>query len=244
MNTNPLVIAAARLWATEAGPVIAAAAAVTAMFAVGLYLASSFGALGAELSTGVPSISLLRLIPVWLAEGGFALALWSRIRRSSDPAVELSAAEEVRRSLVLVAWLALHILAVLVTTAALGAIDTPWRDAATGASEVTSPGHVVTYVSAIPAYILAGGGAHAYARARLRRFAHLNFHHFMIVAVGPFVFLPVIDVQQLIHSFDPDAIDYLVAYWVVIAAWTTNTGWLVTKLFRHILARMPASPTA
>ncbi|WP_068635391.1 TonB-dependent receptor domain-containing protein [Thauera butanivorans] len=70
MNKNPFVIAAARLWAAEAGPLIAAAAAMSAMFAAGLYLAGWFGAQAAvDSPTGASPMPLLRLAPVWLAEG-------------------------------------------------------------------------------------------------------------------------------------------------------------------------------
>ncbi|PKO84318.1 MAG: hypothetical protein CVU17_03990 [Betaproteobacteria bacterium HGW-Betaproteobacteria-11] len=226
---------AKRVWAAERGPLLFAVTGVSVMLLLGLYLA---GWLGGQLAEAVPAAfvprSMTDYLPVWIVEAGFSLILWRWIVRTQGASLAAESGQ-VSQAFLLLIWLALDMFMVIIGGGFLAHMDTPWAQMSTAK---LSPAHLVTFIAVMPAYIVFGVASWLFAFTRLPEFAQGKLDHFVVITLAPFMFLPVLDPQDLIHSFDPNHNLYLVVYWTVTIAWTANIGWLLMKLFRYILAKL------
>lgn len=221
------------VWVAERGPLLFSVAGVSVMFLLGLYFSGWIGNETAASSREAFSAgSMLNYLPIWFAEAGFALLLWRRIWQTQDVAHVANNDRRVSHAFLLMIWLGLDLLMVIAGGGILAHMDAPWVQLSAAS---ISPAHLMTFITVIPAYIVFGGSSWLFARTRLPEFAKGNFDHFVIVTIAPFMFLPVFDPQDLIHSFDSNSNLYLVIYWIITIAWTANIGWLLAKLFRYAL---------
>lgn len=233
-----MYLIARSVWAVERGPLLFAVAGVTFMLLLGLYLAGWLGGASGASTVNFSPHALLDYLPVWVVEAVFALTIWRWILRTQEASLAADNGGRVPQTLVLMIWLTLDVFMVIVGGGFLAHMDTPWAQMSTAK---LSPAHLVTFIAVMPAYVVFGIASWLFALTRLPEFARGKTDHFLVITFAPFMFLPVFDPQDLIHSLDPNRSLYLVVYWTVIIAWTANIGWLLTKLFRHLLVKLSDS---
>lgn len=223
------------VWAVERGPLLFAVTGVSIMLLLGLYLAGWLGGATGASAEGFAPRNLTDYLPIWVVEAGFSLILWRWIVRTQETSLAADDGGQVPQAFLLMIWLMLDTFMVIVGGGFLAHMDTPWAQMSTAK---LSPAHLVTFIAVMPAYIVFGVASWLFAFTRLPEFTKGKLDHFVIITLAPFMFLPVFDPQDLIHSFDPNHNLYLVVYWTVTIAWTANIGWLLMKLFRYILVEL------
>lgn len=210
---------------------------VAAAFAIGLRLTGWIGAEDAAASRA--TFDITAYLPVWLVEALFAGLLWRSLWRGGVQAVGDRA--QVDSAFVLLAWLLLHVLVVLAGGGILAHMDRPWSQLG---AEIISPAHLMTFVAVMPSYIVVGGAAYLCAKTQLPEFAHAHRRLMLIVFVGPFMFVPAFDPQLLLHTLDPGGIAVLAAYWIVVIGWSASTLWMLARLGRFAMKKMPRESEA
>ena len=137
-------------------------------------------------------------IPLELVSG-LALAgyLWKTRTRDFST---LTAREEVRRLTVLVQWLVVYAVAIYWGASFFTEQDGTWHMTVIRDTDFT-PSHIIEFYMSYPIYSVIAVGAFFYARTRIPYFAQGYSLAFLIVAIGPFMIIPNVGLNEWGHTF-------------------------------------------
>ena len=137
-------------------------------------------------------------IPLELVSG-LALAgyLWKTRDRNIDA---VTPREETRRIVVLVQWLVVYAAAIYWGASFFTEQDGTWHMTVIRDTDFT-PSHIIEFYMSYPIYSVIAVGAFFYARTRIPYFAHGYSLAFLIVAIGPFMIIPNVGLNEWGHTF-------------------------------------------
>ncbi|ATQ66668.1 MULTISPECIES: bacterial ammonia monooxygenase, subunit AmoC [Methylosinus] len=137
-------------------------------------------------------------IPLELVSG-LALAgwLWKTRDRNVDA---VAPREELRRHVVLVEWLVVYAVAIYWGASFFTEQDGTWHMTVIRDTDFT-PSHIIEFYMSYPIYSIMAVGAFFYAKTRIPYFAHGFSLAFLIVAIGPFMIIPNVGLNEWGHTF-------------------------------------------
>lgn len=137
-------------------------------------------------------------IPLELVSG-MALAgyLWKTRDRNIDA---VSPREETRRIVVLVQWLVVYAAAIYWGASFFTEQDGTWHMTVIRDTDFT-PSHIIEFYMSYPIYSVIAVGTFFYARTRIPYFSHGYSLAFLIVAIGPFMIIPNVGLNEWGHTF-------------------------------------------
>jgi methane/ammonia monooxygenase subunit C len=137
-------------------------------------------------------------IPLELVSG-LALAgyLWKTRTRDFSG---ITAREELRRIVVLLQWLLIYGIAIYWGASFFTEQDGTWHMTVIRDTDFT-PSHIIEFYMSYPIYSIMAVGAFFYAKTRIRFFAEGYSLAFLIVAIGPFMIIPNVGLNEWGHTF-------------------------------------------
>ena len=137
-------------------------------------------------------------IPLELVAGlGLAGWLWKTRDRNVDA---VTPREELRRHVVLLQWLTVYSVAIYWGASFFTEQDGTWHMTVIRDTDFT-PSHIIEFYMSYPIYSIMGVGSFFYAKTRIPYFAHGYSLAFLIVAIGPFMIIPNVGLNEWGHTF-------------------------------------------
>jgi len=141
---------------------------------------------------------LLDRDPLELVSGlGLAGYLWKTRDRNIDA---VTPREEMRRIVTLGQWLVVYRVAIYWGASFFTEQDGTWHMTVIRDTDFT-PSHIIEFYMSYPIYSVIAVGAFFYARTRIPYFAHGYSLAFLIVAIGPFMIIPNVGLNEWGHTF-------------------------------------------
>jgi methane/ammonia monooxygenase subunit C len=137
-------------------------------------------------------------IPLELVSG-LALAGYLWKTRTRDFA-GLSAREHLRRYVVLLQWLTVYGVAIYWGASFFTEQDGTWHMTVIRDTDFT-PSHIIEFYMSYPIYSIMAVGSFFYAKTRLPYFAKGYSLAFLVVAIGPFMIIPNVGLNEWGHTF-------------------------------------------
>jgi methane/ammonia monooxygenase subunit C len=137
-------------------------------------------------------------IPLELISGiGLAGFLWKTRTRDFST---LTAREEMRRLVVEVQWLVVYAAAIYWGASFFTEQDGTWHMTVIRDTDFT-PSHIIEFYMSYPIYSVIAVGGFFYAKTRLPYFAKGYSVAYLIVAIGPFMIIPNVGLNEWGHTF-------------------------------------------
>ena len=108
--------------------------------------------------------------------------------------------EELRRYMVLLAWLAMYGSALYWGASFFTEQDGTWHQTVIRDTDFT-PSHIIEFYLSYPIYIIMGCGGFMYAKTRLPYFAKGYSVAYLVLFVGPFMIFPNVGLNEWGHTF-------------------------------------------
>lgn len=108
--------------------------------------------------------------------------------------------EEMRRYMVLLAWLAMYASALYWGASYFTEQDGTWHQTVIRDTDFT-PSHIIEFYLSYPIYIIMGCGGFMYAKTRLPYFAKGFSVAYLILFIGPFMIFPNVGLNEWGHTF-------------------------------------------
>ena len=137
-------------------------------------------------------------IPLELVSGlGLAGWLWKTRDRNLSA---VTPREEMRRLVTLVQWLVVYAVAIYWGASFFTEQDGTWHMTVIRDTDFT-PSHIIEFYMSYPIYSVIAVGSFFYARTRIPYFAQGYSLAFLIVAIGPFLIIPNVGLNEWGHTF-------------------------------------------
>lgn len=107
---------------------------------------------------------------------------------------------ELQRYLILTQWLAIYALALYLAFSFFTEQTATWHMTAVRDTDFT-PANIITFYVVYPAFAIIGAGAFFYAKTRIPFFANGYSLAFLIFAMGPFMAIPNLGLNEWGHTF-------------------------------------------
>ena len=130
-----------------------------------------------------------------------ASILWGFIWKTRDrDLASITPREELRRNMTHLIWLFAYANAIYWGASYFTEQDGTWHQTIVRDTDFT-PSHIIEFYMSYPIYSIIAVGAFFYARTRIPYFSHGYSLAFLIVAIGPFMIIPNVGLNEWGHTF-------------------------------------------
>ena len=174
------------------------------VFYVGIRIYEQYFGWKAGLDSFAPEFQTYWLNVMWtelplefIAFCGIGGYLWKTRDRDINA---VAPREEMRRLVNLVQWLTVYGIAIYWGASFFTEQDGTWHMTVIRDTDFT-PSHIIEFYMSYPIYSVIAVGAFFYAKTRIPFFAHGYSLAFLIVAIGPFMIIPNVGLNEWGHTF-------------------------------------------
>jgi len=175
---------------------------------------------GVNFSIDVIPQGFLALMSIGALEILTGLLLWGWHRKTRPVGADsISPKENVRRNMVVLAWLLALALVVFLSAGVLVHQDAPWYQSINPDESRLPPAFQAIVFICYPAYIVIGGAIYLYMKTYLPGMLTEVRWFLLVAVVAPFMFLPYYDAAIFDQRMTLIEGLYLAAYWLTLVLW-------------------------